>query len=410
MTPPTDARIKRLERDAKIRDLAIAKTPIRKIASIVEMTPDGVRKILNKMVSRGELVRIPNTSPAIYEDPRTRVTSINGGEPKSIVDDGYVEMDVPLMSCLPGSGALPLGWVNRHISGHIAFTVRKKGSFDSVPCGDGVGYCGFWDKPKPAGNGQTAWECHLKLYGQNLSVLYYESTHGKIQFRVHVGRVYVKPKEVDVQRTIDIFLSRANFVAGLLRATGWQVSDPVIKGVVHQGRENDPLADYVTPKLHNDGDDIIVDYSPGCPEIEMEDCSDEEKNQIFANIPGTLKELRHGVAANTAGIAEVRGDMAAMRAHLEELKGLLALNSSVLDEVTQVASKHTVALGGIQTVTTRQTAMLEGLQTVVAMQSTVLARLSDNVTALAEMEAKSISMAAQSATVRFPPFSGVEYQ
>ena len=397
----------RRNRNDKIRELAVEGTPIRQIASIVNMTPSGVRGILNDMVSRGVLIRIPNSSPAIYEDPRPRVTITNGDDPEICANEGFDENNEYILPSLPASGTLPLGWVNKHLSGFIRFDVKRKGTFDKVPVNGAKP--GKWGEPKMAGKGQTAWRCKFELFGQELSVTYYESVRGKAQFRVNVGRVYIRRDKVDDSKVKDLFISRANYVAGLLRATGWRVSNPEIRGTLHTAKENDPLAKFIPKDVNDAGNDIIVDTSPGVPETEMENCSDPELEQIYANIPSAIKELRQGVAANAAYMEGVRRDIADMMAHLNALREVLALNSSVLDDVTGVAVKQSTALGSVQTATTRQTSVLEGLQTVVAMQSTVLARLSDNVTALAEMEAKSLSMAAQSA-VRFPPFSGVEYQ
>ena len=396
------------KRNDRIKDLAIAGTPIKKIASLFNMSPSRVRAVLNDMVSRGVLIRIPNSSPAIYEDPRPRVTLTNGEDQETGENEGFDENNEYILPCLPSSGTLPLGWVNKHLSGFVKFDVRRKGTFDKVPVDRAKP--GEWGDPKMAGKGQTAWRCKFELFGQELSVTYYESDYGRTQFRVNVGRIYIRRDKVDDSKVKDLFISRANYVAGLLRATGWRVSNPEIRGTLHTAKENDPLAKFIPKDVNDAGNDIIVDTSPGVPETEMEHCSDPELEQIYANMPSAIKELRQGVAANAACMEGVRKDIADMMAHLNALREVLALNSSVLDDVTGVAVKQSAALGSIQTATTRQTSVLEGLQTVVAMQSTVLARLSDNVTALAEMEAKSLSMATQSATVRFPPFSGVEYQ
>ncbi|MBR4225749.1 MAG: hypothetical protein IKR86_03045, partial [Candidatus Methanomethylophilaceae archaeon] len=139
----------RQNRNDKIRELATKGTPIRKIASIVNMTPSGVRGILNDMVSRGVLIRIPNSSPAVYEDPRPRVTLTNGEDQKICATEGFGEISEYILPSLPASGTLPLGWVNKHLSGFVKFDVRRKGTFDKVPVDRAKP--GEWGDPKMAG-------------------------------------------------------------------------------------------------------------------------------------------------------------------------------------------------------------------------------------------------------------------
>ena len=242
-----------------------------------------------------------------------------------------------VMDSLPPSGVLPLGWVNHHISGFVSFRVRKAGTFGDVP-DPRIGFCGYWEGPSSGGTGQTLHRCRLRLFGQEITVAFFESTHGTTQFRVHPGRVYVDAAKVGAQRSKEILVERATYVAGLLRATGWQVTDPEVRGVLHTAREGDPLARMIPPDRNDESDDIVVDSSPGAPETEMEGCEDDEAIAIYANIPSAVKEVRAGVSANASRIGEMRGDLVALR----EVLGLQA------DAIAALAGNVT-ALAEVQT-------------------------------------------------------------
>ncbi len=135
-------------RDLKIKAMVLKRIPVKTIASRFKLHPNTVRGILTNLVAAGELVRIPNTNPALYSDP-------HAGATEQIVEDGgYVQCDdMPYMDCLPPTGHLPLGFVNRHIRGFISMSIRKKGDFSNVSY-KGL-FCGYWDPPKSGGRGQT---------------------------------------------------------------------------------------------------------------------------------------------------------------------------------------------------------------------------------------------------------------
>ena len=327
-----------------IKELALEGNCGNRIATIMGLPPTTVRGILGNLVAKGELVRVPNSSPALYTDPRARVSLTEAGKSESAHNEPIVKNNVPLFDALPDSGRLPLGFVNRHLSGFIAFKVRVRGTFDEV-IEPGSGPCGKWSEPASGGKGQTRWNCILDLFGQTLTVSFYESTHGTLQFRLFPGRVYLDPTRVSLKKAEDYMMQRAHYVASLMRATGWQVTDPVVKGVWHTAKENDPLARLIPSDRNDESDDIIVDKSPGVPETEMEDDSDEELVRIYANMPSAIKAV---------------GEAAA---------GASAKADSMLSEVVS-------------------------LRQVVVAQSEVIAMLMGNVTALAEVQAKFATMSA----------------
>ena len=323
------------KRNRRIRELVLEHVPIRRIASIFGMHPNSVRAVIEKFVRTGELVRVHDTNPAIYLDPRARVPSTVAAGGGDVGDGGYAGSDGPVMDRLPESGKLPRGWVNHHLSGFVAFKVRAAGTFDPVP-DPRIGFCGYWEEPTSGGNGQTLRVCRLRRFGQELTVAFFLSTHGRMQFRVHPGRVYVDAEKVGVQRSKDILVERAEHVARLLGATGWQVSDPEIRGVLHTARENDPLARLIPADRNDESDDIVVDSSPGVPETEMEGCEDDEAIRIYANIPSAVKEVREGVSACGEDIerlnGRVRGLMEALRLQSDAL-AVMAGNAETLAEV-----------------------------------------------------------------------------
>ncbi len=239
-----------------------------------------------------------------------------------------------------------------HQAGFIALKVRAVGELRDV--GMPSHYVGVWENPKPAGNGLTSWTCGLRLWGQEVKATYIESSHGKRQFRVYPGRIYVDPKRVSRARVIEMMVARSTFIADLLANHGWQLTDPEVKGHPHIAKENDVLAQFIPAGVGDGTEDISVDTSTSDVETEMGHCDDDEKIQIYANIPSTLKEIRSGVAANASAIGQVTSDVenvrdsvragavsiAQMRSELDGLKG-------VANEVIELNLLYAQALTGV---------------------------------------------------------------
>ena len=85
-----DDQADRRNRNGRIKDSAIAGTPVKTIASIVNMTPAEVRTILDDMVPRGCPTACP-TRLCICEGPRPRVTLTNGEDQETSGNEGVVE-------------------------------------------------------------------------------------------------------------------------------------------------------------------------------------------------------------------------------------------------------------------------------------------------------------------------------
>ena len=341
------------KREREIKELILERCPVKKIAGKLGLHENTIRNTLTDLVNRGELIRIPNTNPALYSDPRPRVTE------EIVVEDGYVDRDVPYLDCLPPRGRLPLGYVNRHISGFIGMKIRCIGDFEPVAL-DRI-RSAYWTSPESGGNGQTLRQCEMQLFGQKVKVSFYNSTNGVTQFRVYPGRIYVNPKKVSVQQCKDYMIERALYIASLLRRNGWQVTDPQIRGTFHTGRENDPLAQFIPSRDHDTNNDITCDTSHGILETEMEDPSDEELVQIYSNIPSTLKDMRQGITANASSITAMKDE-------------------------------------------------LLGLREVVGLQTSILTSIAGNVTSLSESMVKFTTMEATVLKNRITEFTGQGYQ
>ena len=288
----------RTKRNEKIRRLAVEGYTRQQTGRIVHLHPNSVASILRAYIVRGELMEVPNTNPRVYYDPHVRAieedvekTRENGGCVENIaliVSRGYSD-------CMP-EGGLPPGWVNMHLTGMaISMKVRKVGTFDDIPS-PGVGYCGYWDRPKAAGKGMTLRHCHLPhIFRQRkVGAVFRQGSKGGRTFTVNPGRIYFDPEKISQYQAKQLLLDRAMLIASLLERNGWQVTDPEIKGTVHIGKENDPLAEFIPYELHDDRNQISVDFSPGkmtC-ESEIEGGVDDEGLCFYANVPKHFQELK----------------------------------------------------------------------------------------------------------------------
>ena len=294
------------KRNRKIRNLAIQGYTRGQIANLVHMHVNSVTAILRSFVIRGELMEVANSSPRIYYDPREcAIERTVGSEDEN---DGCVEnirdaSEKGFMNSLPKEG-LPLGWVNIHLTGSlVSMKVRKTGEFSGVKI-PGSDRQGYWDDELPAGKGMRLRHFHIDLFGQKkIGAVYRIGNRGGCSFTINPGRIYFDPKKISIAKAKELLVDRAKLIAGLLRSTGWQVTDPAIKtqanirnsrnpelSGIHIGKENDPLAEHIPSGVHDERNDITTDFSPGrmlC-ESELENISDERLVQVYANIPSAL--------------------------------------------------------------------------------------------------------------------------
>ena len=315
---------KTAKRDQEIKRMLIECYPVSAIARFSHVSDTRVRQIRDRFVASGEIMAVPHTKPIIYVDPHacalgTEFADNDGGAE----NNGLTRGNTGVRDSLPPNGWLPLGMVNGHVCGRISLTVRRKGTYDDVRGPDGF-YIGYWDKPGSGGRGKVHCKGHLRLFKQDLTVNFYESTKGTMEFYVNPGRVYYYPSKVTRQQVLDYIMERVMYVASLLKATGWEVTDPQLPKnyQFHRGKENDPLSFLIPPRYH-EGQDVTSDTSPGYLETEIEDASDEKLVEIYANMPSAIRDVSDRVSA-------ARTDLATMRADILALKEIVHIQGEVI--------------------------------------------------------------------------------
>lgn len=293
-----------VKRNQKIKEMLLECYPITTIARFTRISPTRVRQIKDSFIASGELMAVPHTKPVIYVDPHahalgTEFSDNDGGAE----NNGLTRESSPVRDSLPPNGKLPFGMVNGHVSGRISMTVRQKGSFADIKGPNGL-YVGYWDKPTSGGRGKTHWKAHLKLFKQDLTINFYESSKGNTEFYVNPGRVYYYPSKVSQGEVMDYILERVLFIGGLLKENGWEVADPQLPKnyQLHCGKEGDPLATLIPPRYHSEGQDIISDTSPDYLETELEHATDDELVKVYGNMPGAI-------VANSRSIESMKAEI-----------------------------------------------------------------------------------------------------
>ena len=333
MTRKTDT----VKRNRKIKNYAIAGYTRGQIAKLVHLHVNSVAEILRSFVVRGELMEVSNSSPRIYYDPR--VCAIERTVNPDDENDGCVEnihdaYEKGFLNSLPKEG-LPLGWVNIHLTGSlISMKVRKVGEFSGVRIPDSKKQ-GYWDDEAPAGKGMHLRHFHIELFGQKrIGAIYRYGNKGGSLFSINPGRIYFNPKKISIAKARELLIDRARLIAGLLRTTGWQVTDPVIKtqtnvrknknpdlSGIHIGKENDPLAEHIPSGVHDERNDVNTDFSPGkmlC-ESELENISDERLVQVYANIPSALCEIQKNQAFLFTVLKQMGENLVCLSSNVDKL-------------------------------------------------------------------------------------------
>ena len=347
-------RIEMQKRTKRIRELVLKGYTARYIARKLKISVGAVYSILNVLTHTGDLVRVPNSSPAVYTDPHAHpIMQIGTNEGEVVI------FDEPIQDYLPEGAELPSGYVNCHISGFIFGNVRVKGEFVTVYKDDKPVVS--WEGPKAAGKGLTMWTCHMHFWSQDFKVDYFEGSHGKTFVKMYLRRIYVDPAKVNKTRRYEYFMERARYLAQVLRAKGgWQIDDLQMKGKFHYGKENDPLAQFIPKNSDTDDKDIITDTSPGIVETEMEHLDDlpedtaEKLLKIYANIPSELLKQRDGIEANSSEITKLIASNHAQRTLLAELQATVNLQSTIISGLTANLTKLTEATAQLTTLGTAQ--------------------------------------------------------
>jgi len=318
---PVTVRGRIVKRNEKIRRMLLKCYPMSTIAKFTKISVTRVRQIRDDFIATGQLMAVPHTKPILYIDPHAHALGTEFAD-----KDGGAENNGAVRDSLPASGRLPLGMTNAHISGRISMTVRKKGDFSDIKGPDNL-YVGYWDKAGSGGKGKTHRKAHLRLFKQELTINFYESTKGTMEFYVNPGRVYYYPSKMHDHEVIDYILERVLFVASLLKTNGWEVTEPQLPKhyQLHRGKEGDPLATLIPPRYHHEDQDIISDTSPDYLETEIENPSDEELVEIYANMPSKIRQ----------NILEIR----IMKVELEGLREVAKIQTDVIQELVGNVSK-----------------------------------------------------------------------
>ena len=348
--------------ERKVKALLLSGHSAFAIASELGIPKSTVYDLVARLTYLGEIRAVPGTrSPVIYEDPNVDRScgdnpptggweSESGNYGRAVENSGPFGMsesqsDTPLPAIdLTGiyvGSRCPEGYVAAHMSGGIRYTkVRKVGSFEPIRGVDGK-TCGLWEPEKPTKmNGNRVRVATVHVFGTDMRLQFRQGSKGGLVFTVNPGRIYLDPKRFETQdEAKSVFLDRALYIAGLLRANGWQLTDPQIRGMFDYAIPESPLVAHLVKGVDAPGD-IFVDTSPGVPEVEMSEShglTDWERVQVFANMPSEII-----AAKRRSDVLEARTDTLARlaTAHQTRLDGL----DATMDRIIGIQEKQATAL------------------------------------------------------------------
>lgn len=345
-------------RERKVKALLLSGHSRHAIASKLRISKSTVYDIVANLEHYGEVRAIPGTkNPVVYEDPSPRpiIPPTEGCTDESGNDGRAVQKNGPSGNCddLPDidlrgvyvGPKCPDGYVTAHMSGGIRFMkVRKTGTYEPIRDVHGS-IVGIWDPEKPtAMKGNRVRSAKITIFGSEMTLQFRIGSKGGTVFTVNPGRIYLDPRMFESQEEAKaVFIDRALYIAGLLRSNGWQLTDPVIRGMFDYAIPQSPLVAHLPKGTDFGGSDIFVDTSPGEPEAEMSESaglSDWEKVQIFANIPSEIQSLRARASHTEDGVESVSRVVVSHQTRLDEL-------DSVMSRVIDVQEKQTTALVNI---------------------------------------------------------------
>lgn len=200
-------------------------------------------------------------------------------------------------------------------------------------------------------NGAKIWSGAIRLFSQELTFTYRLGNRGGQLFSLYPQAIFVDPRKFpDSNAVAALFIDRALYVAEVLRQTGWQLRNPVIKGPLHLAWPDHPIIQHFDPKVHIENGDIVVDTSPGYPEVETEHVDTPEgwaKAQLMAELPTRFLglEAREKTDAEAIGLHAI--DIRRVGEDLDQI-------SSVLAKVDQALLLATTALSRQSEVTALQ--------------------------------------------------------
>ena len=356
------------------------------VARQMDLPPTRVRDITTRLVYYGVLRPIPGTkSPVIYEAVQPDAHQSPKGDCKPEIREGggaaqirgspredsvmtEAQSDSPLLDPIGVyTGKKPPAEYGRaHIAGCIDYDIVAVGRFDDLRDRRGLNI-GYWkssiggDDGKGRMNGAKVWSGAIRLFSQELTFTYRLGNNGGQLFYLYPQAIFVDPRKFpDSNAVAALFIDRALYVADVLRQTGWQLRNPTIKGPLHLAWPDHPIIQHFDPKVHIENGDIVVDTSPGYPEVETEHVDTPEgwaKAQLMAELPTRFLGLE----------ARERKDSEAIGLHAIDIRRV----GEDLDQISSVLAKVDQALLLATTALSRQSEVTALQATISAQQAEV---------------------------------------
>ena len=322
--------------ERRVLNLLVSGQSVSMAARHLGMPYSSVYDITNRLVHYGLIRRVPGTrSPALYESTDAEVdsvTEIDGQSPIGDCDDGIRRCVGGAAFCptLPKGSVIvgqqpetdglavpgvyrgdepPEGFGRIHIAGGVYFDVRKVGTFDQLKDSRGL-YIGYWNPTKRI-NGGYSTSGAVRVFSQESTFRFQQGDKGRSSFEYHPAKgIYVDPRFFkDTNDAAALIIRDAVYVADVLRQTGWQCVNPFIKGKLHLAWPDHPLIQHVNSNVTYENGDLVVDCSPGRPELEMEHLEtveDWRKAQLMAELPSRFLDMEATVLADRKAICETR--------------------------------------------------------------------------------------------------------
>lgn len=347
------------------------------VASNIGMSLSGTYTMVANLCRRGYIVKNSATaSPAMYYKPiKDEKSTIPQTEKKSeSLPPDYANPTIPPTICRDGVYFTnpPEKSIRWHMADGIHFKVRAVGSFDDITfCGRKIG---GWDnvrdfKTQPDKIDRKReliyHKGYINAFGQHMKILYYNGVNCGNQFTLFPGSIFTVPGRYDKSDMSLMFSDRALWIAGVLRNTNWQITEPTFskKNVHWATRDPDLLQHYKHSGHVTDDDDLIVDTSDGIDEVEAEhwgnDPLGDEKAILMAKLPER--------------ILTAESDIKGLKSELSKLERL--------DEMGTVLDKVLVILDKMESTNVKIVEILTTQEQASATQSRINANLIYNIAA-----------------------------
>lgn len=332
------------KKELQLLKLLLSGRSTRAAARDLGLSTRSAYNMAEKLVYFGFIRPIPGTkSPVVYEKGDLDYSFIEG---RCKLGQGATKCTPsPLRETHPAPDAVrgvstekecPDGFVEAHVNGSMSFTIVKVGTFDD-PQIPGTGYVGFWKRKEVVLNGSVNRYGSININGQEVGLTYRKGSRGSETFSFAPKRIFLDPKEFRSEdEAKELFIDRALKVAAILKNTGWLLVDPKFDGnsTFEYAIRNSPLVQFL-PKGHEKDNDIIMDGSPGCPEIEMTDPDCWDKVQIFANIPTHVMEAKAQSSVAMSAALQARSGCANAIARLDAIDEVIGKIIEVQDRTAQ---------------------------------------------------------------------------